>query len=245
MSEPTGPAAIAMNAKLIEDKQLAERYLFGRLPPPEARFFESMLKKTPALADELQLPEALRRAMRLLDETGTEWREHHATGLEALLTKPWVALALAGALVLALGAAAGLYASRHGLETKLEQVRTEAEQGLLNPPTRSEIITVKPARPGEGQQTYLLGTRAAPTLAELRVDVRNVQGSLYRLVIRRADGAYWGRLDNQLRDSNGELRLALNSGAFAADTYDLEVDAVNLRGDGAAVGYAHLRVEPR
>ncbi len=234
-----------MNAKLIEDKQLAERYLFGRLPPPEARFFESMIRKSPALADELKLPEALRRAMRLLDETGTEWREHHATGLEALLQKPWVALALAGALVLALAGLVAVTASRHSLETRLSALRAVAEQGLLNAPTRSEIIAVRPARPGEAEQTYSLGSRAAPTLAELRVDVRNVQANLYRLVIRRADGAYWGRLDNQLRDSNGELRLALNSGAFAADTYDLEVDAVNLRGDGSAVGHAHLKVDPR
>ena len=65
-----------MDVKIIEQKQLVERYLFGRLSPPEAKFFEQLVRKSPELAEKMGLPMALRRAMHLLDETNTEWREH-------------------------------------------------------------------------------------------------------------------------------------------------------------------------
>ncbi len=69
-------------------------------------------------------------------------------------------------------------------------------------------------------------------------------GHLYSVKIGRADGTFWGRFDNLLRDSNGQLRIAVNSGAFAAGTYDLEVRQINLRGDGEVVGLAKLVVTP-
>ena len=92
--------------------------------------------------------------------------------------------------------------------------------------------------------TYDIGTRKAPTFAELRPDVRLMSGHLYSAKIQREDGTFWGRFDNLLRDSNGELRIALNSGGFAAGTYTLEVRQINLRGDGELVGVARLLVKP-
>ncbi len=64
-----------MDAKIIEQKQLAERYLFGRLSPPEAKFFERIVRQSPELAEKMGLAKALQRTMHLLDETGTEWRD--------------------------------------------------------------------------------------------------------------------------------------------------------------------------
>ena len=42
-----------MDLQLVRDKQLVERWIAGRLPPPEARFFEDLIRKQPALADSL------------------------------------------------------------------------------------------------------------------------------------------------------------------------------------------------
>ncbi|MBS0393365.1 MAG: hypothetical protein JSR54_02005, partial [Proteobacteria bacterium] len=64
-----------MDLKLIEEKQVVERYLRGRLTPPEARFFEQVVRESPQIVEQMGLPEALKRMMRLLDDTGTEWRE--------------------------------------------------------------------------------------------------------------------------------------------------------------------------
>jgi hypothetical protein len=230
-----------MDIKTIEQKQLVERYLFGRLSPPEARFFEQVVKKSPQLADSMGLPEALRRTMHLLDETGTEWREQKPR----FWHKPAVPLALAAALVVALALVVAGWLSKRELGQRYAALRVEAEQGLLSAPQSSAILRLQPARPGEPARVYPIGTRVAPTLAELRIDTSFVKGNLFKAVIRRSDGTYWARLDNLLRDSNGELRIALNTSALAAGLYDLEVESVNLRGDGVAVGRLGLRVDSR
>jgi hypothetical protein len=230
-----------MDIKTIEQKQLVERYLFGRLSPPEARFFEQMVRKSPQLADSMGLPEALRRTMHLLDETGTEWRERKPL----FWHKPAVPLVLAAALALAVALAVTGWLGKRELGQRYAALRVEAEHGLLNAPTSSSILRVRPARLGEPPPVYPIGTRVSPSLAELRIDASFVKGNLFTAVIRRDDGTYWARLDNLLRDSNGELHIALNTSALAAGRYDLELESVNLRGDGGPVGRLGLRVEPR
>lgn len=230
-----------MDIKTIEQKQLVERYLFGRLSPPEARFFEQVVRKSPQLADSMGLPEALRRTMHLLDETGTEWREQKPR----FWHKPAVPLGLAAALVLALVLGVAGWVGKRALDQRYTALRVEAEQGLLNAPTSTSTLRLRLGRAGESTPVYPIGARVAPALAELRLDTSFARSNLFKVVIRRSDGIYWARLDNLLRDSNGELRIALNTSALAAGLYDLEVQAVNLRGEGEPAGRLGLRIEPR
>lgn len=230
-----------MDVKIIEQKQFAERYLFGRLSPPEAKFFEGLVRKSPELAERMGLPGALQRIMRLLDETGTEWQER----APKFWHQPWVVLGLAAAFVAALITAVSLMISKDALNGRYVALRAEAERGLFLAPNRSDIIRIHPARNGEKVLTYNIGTRATPTLAELRFDLGYVKATLFRLVIKSEDGNYWGRLDNQVKDSSGELRIAINSGAFAAGLYRVEIDQVDLRGDGEPVGHLQLQVFAR
>jgi hypothetical protein len=236
-----GFVTAAMDLKVIEQKQLVERYLVGRLSPPEARFFEQMIRRSPQLADQCGLPEALKRTMKLLDETGTEWREQEPK----FWHKPAVPAALAGALVLATVLAVTTWLAKRDLADDYSKLRDEAERGMLLAPAQSQVVRITPARPGERTPVVSIGSRATPSLAELRIDTSFARGNLYKAVIKREDGTFWARLDNLVRDSNGELRLALNSGAFAAGTYDVVIEAVNLRGDGEPIGTLRLRVDPR
>ena len=230
-----------MDVKVIRDKQLFERWTAGRLSPPEARYFEDLIRKQPELADELGMHDALKRTMRLLDDTGTEWREE----APKFWQKPIVPLALALLAAGALGVALFLGLGKSQIGTQYKDFKTEALQGLLAEPIGTVKFPVHLVHPGEpGVQSYAIGSRKAPTFAELRPDVHLYAGHLYSAKIRREDGTFWGRFDNLLRDSNGQLRIAVNSGAFAAGTYDLEVSQVNLRGDGELVGIARLVVTP-
>jgi hypothetical protein len=230
-----------MDLKLVEQKQLVERYLLGRLSPPEARFFEQLIRRKPELADQLGLHESLRRTMQLLDETGQEWRE----APPRFWQKPLVPLALAGTLLLTTLLTAGLWFAQRELSAKHEQLAAEADRGVLNAPTRSATFQVTPGRPGERAPVVTLGSRATPTLAELRIDTSYAGGNLYKATFKRDDGTFWGRIDNLVRDSNRELRLGLSSAAFPAGTYDVVIEAVNLRGEGQPIGRLKLKVEPR
>ncbi len=230
-----------MDAKVIRDKQLLERWIAGKLTPPEARYFEDLIRKQPGLADELGLPEVLRKLMRLLDDTGMEWQEKTPHFWHNPMVPAGLALIAAGAI----GVALFLGLGKQRLGTQYAEFRTDALQGLLNEPIATKTTTVHLAKPGEpGLATYDIGTRKAPTFAELRPDVRLMSGHLYSAKIQREDGTFWARFDNLLRDSNGELRIALNSGGLAAGTYTLEVRQINLRGDGEVVGLARLMVKP-
>jgi len=230
-----------MDLKIIEQKQLVERYLLGRLTPPEAKFFEQVVRRSPQLAERMGLPEALRRTMRLLDETGTEWREE----APKFWHDPKVPLALAGALLLTLVIAVSAWLGQRELAAENAALRTKAETGLLLAPTRTAVQRIVPGRPGEAVPTVNVGNRVAPSLAELRVDVSFVRNQLFEATVRRDDGTWFARFDNLMRDSNGQLRLAFNSGAFAAGTYVVELDAVNLRGEGDTVGRFRIVIDPR
>jgi hypothetical protein len=230
-----------MDIKLIEDKQLVERWLRGKLPPPETRFFEQMVRKEPELADRLRLHESLQRIMKLLDETGTEWREEQPKAWHS----PVVPIALAGALVLALLLAVAGWVGKANLQQRYASLETEALKGILNVPTTSATLRLHLAKEGEAVPVVSIGGRERANFAELRIDVSQVKGTLYTIIMKRLDGTYVARVENLLRNSNGDILFALNSSALATGDYELDVRVVNLRGDGERVGRAKLRVDAR
>ncbi|MBS0373637.1 MAG: hypothetical protein JSR73_03600 [Proteobacteria bacterium] len=228
-----------VDLKLIEEKQVVERYLRGRLSPPETRFFEQVVRQSPEIVDQLGLPESLKRMMRLLDDTGTEWREQPPKFWHAA----WVPAALAALALLSLIVAAVAWNGRSQAQAAYARLKTEAAIGTLTPPAATQVLRLKPGRPGERVPTYGIGGRTAPSLAELRIGVGYLQATLFRVTIKRDDGTYYARLDNQLRDSNGDLRMAFNSSAFAAGDYEVALESVNLRGDTEPAGRLRLRVD--
>ena len=228
-----------MDLKLIEEKQVVERYLRGRLTPPETRFFEELVRRSPELADRIGLPDTMKRMMRLLDDTGTEWRErppqfwHDAR----------VPVGLAAALVLALAVAITMWVGKRAVTADYQHFKAQAALGTLAPPTRAAVLRLKPGRAQEPVPTYPIGSHTAPSFAELRISLDYTRATLFKVTIRRDDGTYYARLDNQLKDSNGDLRLGFNTAAFAVGLYDVELEAVNLRGDGELAGRLRLRIE--
>lgn len=228
-----------MDLKVIEQKQLVERYLVGRLSPPEAKFFEKMVRESPDLAERMGLPETLKRTMRLLDETGTEWREQ----TPRIWHQWWFVAAIGAVAVLCLIVAISQWSGKRTALQHLDKVQSEALRGLLLPPTRTVPMALAVARPNETPHTYPIGNRAQPTLADLALDVSFVNDDLYRVTIKRDDGTLWARFDNQIRDSNKTLRLGINSAAFSAGTYDLTIEGLDRHGGSFPAGHLRLRID--
>jgi hypothetical protein len=230
-----------MDIKPIEEKQLVERWLRGKLSPPEARYFEQLVRTSPELAERLGLAETLQRTMKLLDDTGTEWREETPKFWHNAL----IPIGLAAALLLAVLVAIGGWVGRADLAQRYAALQAEALKGILNVPTSSRTVHVHLARDEEAPSVHPIGGRDHANFAELRLDVNYVKNTLFTVIIKSVDGTYWARVENLLRNSNGELLVALNSSALAAGDYEIEVRSVNLRGEGERIGRARLRVDLR
>jgi hypothetical protein len=228
-----------MDRSVIEERQYLEKYLTGKLTPPEEKFFEKVMRAKPALTEELGLPDSLRRVMRLLDETESEWREKPPRFWE----KPAFPLALGGTIVVLLILLVALYSNRSHLEQEFTELKHEVAGGLLAAPASQRALRVEPARPGTQVPRYVIASADTPTLVELRLNMGGERASLYSVTIKRGDGTFWSRWENLVRDSNQDLRLALNSTALAQGDYDVYVDAVNLRGDGSTVGRLRLVIQ--
>lgn len=228
-----------MDLKIIEQKQLVERYLVGRLTPPEAKFFEKLVRETPELAERMGLPETLKRTMRLLDETGTEWREQKPR----IWHQWWFSAAIGAVALIGLVIAASQWSGKRTALEHLDKLQMEAHRGLLLPPTSTVSMPLAVARPNEAPRTYPIGNRAQPTLAELALDVSFVNDDLYRVTFKRDDGTLWARFDNQIRDSNKTLRLGINSAAFSAGTYEVTIEGLDRHGGSFPAGHLRLRID--
>jgi hypothetical protein len=236
---PSRSIASSTEIRFIEQRQRAERYLFGRLTPPETHEFEQQLRKSPGLIDRLGLGDAIKRGLKLLDQQTVMPREAPPTHTP----RPWLLPTLAVALSLTLIALGISYKATLDANVRRAWLEGELQRGRVLPPTRTLVMPVSPGPVATDAPIYALGSRLAPTLAELRLDVKNLRATLFRTTIRLGDGTYLARFDNQVKDSDGRLRLALNSGTFPVGAYPVLIESIDLHGDPTPVGYLTLRVD--
>ncbi len=228
-----------MDRKIIEERKLVERWVSKQLTPPEERYFEALIRKEPALVEALGLPSVLKRLMQLLDDTQTEWREPRLAFWQTLPVFMG-AFALAGVFLIM---TIFLYGSREEMRHQMQSVQSAAEVGFLNEPLNTQTIPVQVVRPATGSaNSYSLGSRKSPIFSILKIDVHEYQGTLYSASLQRDDGVFVMRIDNVLRDSNGELHWVINSSVLAAGIYDLQLRESNLHGEGSLIGVAKLVV---
>lgn len=227
MPLPDVPVQAAMNREFILRHQIVERYLAGRLPPRGVQDFERFCADNPTLLDELGLPTAVNAALRLLEAGGRAlpWEERPRRFWE----QPYMLIAV-GVVALALGAAA-LYLRSSALEAG--QRAASLEQQLLTRPvepvTSTRAVTLVPSRTGPSRRdAIVLGSHPAQ-LADLRIDMRWSTFSSFRVTIDRVDQGRVAVLHNVVRDSNGQIHLALNTSALGPGSYQLSVEGLNLR----------------
>ncbi len=74
-----------MDASFIQQNQIIERYLMGRLPLKGAQDFERYCRENPEAVTQLGLPDRINAALRLLDASGQPepWSRKAATALAA------------------------------------------------------------------------------------------------------------------------------------------------------------------
>ena len=151
------------------------------------------------------------------------------------------------AVVLALIAAvAGLIAygfHASSLTAQLQQVKRDTRTAQMQPPGSVQTYRVQLSRTKPEQATLALGWLQPPQLLDLQIDATEGKYNAFQITIDRIDGSRVMQIRRIHRDSNRDVRLALNSSAFGPGEFLLRFDGYNWRGQTEEVGWIRLGLE--
>jgi hypothetical protein len=218
-----------MDRDFIARNQVVERYLSGRLPIKGATDFERFCREHPELLDELGIPERVNAALRLLEASGKP--EPWAEPRKALWQKPAIVVALLGA-TMALAIALAVVASNSGQKTRhIAALQAEAIERPLDPATSTRDIHLLPSRDGASDSpAIIIGGGSEAQLADFRIDESRSPYRLFRITIDRINEGRVGVIDHLAKDSDGNLKIALNSTALGPGDYQLTIEGLSWQG---------------
>lgn len=258
-----------MDRNYIENEHIVERYLSGDLTVREAREFEKYCLEHPQALNEMPIPVRLkaRLAKRPLEESETgvfqaipssasrtaaavsdegfdeeeekQWKRNYGGDKSGR----WLVVALAVALVIAVAGAAMYGLEARGLGEKLRLAQRQMKTTRMEAPARVQDYPVELAINKPQEATLALGWLQPPQMIDLRVAVAEAKYNAYQITIDKADGTRVMQIRRIARDSNREVRLALNSSAFGPGEYLLRFDGYTWRGQLEAAGWIRLGLE--
>lgn len=228
MAVPMG-APGNMDRDFIARNQIVERYLSGKLPVKGATDFERFCGEHPELLDELGLPDRVNAGLRLLEAAGKPepWQEAPKRFWE----KPQVTLGLAAATVALAVALAVLGSALSAKSAKITRLEKQVSEQPLEAATSTRVIRVLPSRAGGSNNPSVVIGGGASQLADLKIDMSRSDFRNFRVTIDRIDQGRVAILHNLTKDSNGHLRIALNSSAFGPGNYQMTIEGITWRGE--------------
>jgi hypothetical protein len=227
--------------KFIEDHKLIERYLENKLPFKGARDLENWCRAHPDYLNELKLSERAQTSLKLLEASGQpqDLREPQPPWWKSVYVL--IGLGVVAALsLIAFWALLGKYVLLRG---ELDDTRNLVNQGPLVQPATSRDLRVSPDRAAGIDRARIVVTRAAPQLMDVHIDLGYTDKLMqFRLFVDKKDQGRALVLNNLLKDSNGELRVTLNSTGLAAGIYTVRIEALPFRGSPIPIGWLILEV---
>ena len=219
-----------MDRDFIARNQIVERYLSGRLPIKGATDFERFCKENPALLDELGLPERVNAGLRLLEAAGKPepWQEQP----KKFWQKPGVPLALAAAVLVLAIALGTVWNGSAAKDRRLAKLEKQTKEQPLEPARQTRVIRLLPSYAGSSNSpAAYIGTAGETQLADLKLDLSRSQSRTFRVTIDRIDQGRVAVLHNVMKDSNGHVRIALNTSALGPGNYQLSIDGMTWKGE--------------
>jgi len=216
-----------MDRDFIARNQVVDRYFSGKLPIKAATDFERYCKEHPELLDELGLPERVNAGLRLLEASGKPepWQE----APKPIWQKPAAILGLAGcACVLALSLAI-VMAQSSGKSRKILDLQRQVADRTLDAATSTRVIRLLPNRSGATNTPAITIGGGEAKLVDFRIDETRSPYKEFRVTIDRVDQGRVMVIDNLTKDSNGHLRIAVNSSAFGPGNYLLTIEGLTMR----------------
>lgn len=257
-----------MDRTYIENEHIIDRYMSGELTVREAREFEKFCLDHPQVLKDMPIPVRLKARLAKRPQEDSETgvfpaipsRATHAAaqvaeeGFDADEEAQWrssggdkrsrmLVIGLSVTLVAAVAAAAVYGLQAHTLGEQLQQAQREKKTTEMQAPAGVTHHKVQLERNKPAQATLALGFMQPPQLLELHVDASQAKYNAYQITIDKADGTRVMQIRRIARDSNRELRMALNSSAFGPGEYLMRFDGYTWRGQPEQVGWIRLGLE--
>lgn len=218
----------AMDRDFIARNQIVERYLSGRLPVKGATDFERFCKENPSLLDELGLAERVNAGLRLLEAAGKPepWQEQP----KRFWQKPPFALGLSAAVLVLAIALASVWSANADKSRRVEKLQRQVAEQPLDPAKKTRAIRLLPNFKGSTNTPAVTIGGSEAELADLKLDLSRSQYRMYRVTIDRIDQGRVAVLHNLMKDSNGHVRIALNTSALGPGNYQLSIEGMTWKG---------------
>ena len=130
------------------------------------------------------------------------------------------------------------------LRSELEDTRASINRGSLVQPATSREMYVAPDRAPGIDRSRIVVSRNAPLLMNLHIDMSYTNKQMqFRMLVDKQDQGRALILENLLKDSNGELRMTLNSTGLSAGIYNVRIEALPVHGSPVAIGWVILEVQ--
>lgn len=154
-----------------------------------------------------------------------------------------VTLALTLALVLVSVMATVFWSRSNALQNELSALQRSVKAIQMRPPNsvrehRATPVAAQPTAP-----TLTLGYPDPPQLIELRVDMSKGRFNTFLVTVDSVNSGRIAQIRRVARDSNGELRLSLNTSAFGKGDIDLQFAGYTWRGETVPVGWIRLGMQ--
>ncbi|MGB6306307.1 MAG: hypothetical protein WBF89_00840 [Steroidobacteraceae bacterium] len=232
--------------KFIEDHKLVERYLENKLPFKGARDLEHWCREHPEYLNELKMAERAHASLKLLEASGQpqDLREPAPPWWKTI----YVSIGLGVVALLSLVAFWALFGKYMLLRGELEDTRASVNQGSLVQPASSREFYINPDRAPGIDRARIVVSRSSPLLMDLHIDLGYTNKQMqFRMFVDKQDQGRALVLEDLLKDSNGELRMTLNSTGLAAGIYNARIEAMPYRGSTIGnpmpVGWVILEVQ--
>jgi hypothetical protein len=224
---PGASPARGMDRDFIARNQVVERYLSGKLPVKAATDFERYCKEHPELLDELGLPERVNAGLRLLEASGKPepWQEE----TKPIWQRPQAVLGVAGFAVLLVLVLSIVVAGSVGKTRKILELQRQVTDRTLDAATGTRVIRVLPNRSGASNIPAIVIGGGAAQLVDFHFDESRSPYKDFRITIDRLDQGRVMVIDNLTKDSNGHLRVVVNSSAFGPGKYLFTIEGLTTR----------------
>ncbi|MFZ0010241.1 MAG: hypothetical protein WAK94_18535 [Steroidobacteraceae bacterium] len=238
---PAAAPSPPMDRDFITRNQVVERYLSGRLPLKGATEFERYCHDHPELLDEMGLPERVNAGLRLLEASGKPepWQEAPRPRWQ----QPAVTIGLAVAVVALVIALLTATSNSAGKSHRIADLQKQVVDRTLDPATSTRDIRLVPSRSGASNSPAITIGGGDAQLADFRIDESHSPYHVFRVTIDRVDQGRVGVINNLAKDSNGHLRIALNSSALGPGTYQLTLEGLDWHGDPQPDSWVSIGVQ--